>query len=118
MRVGMASAAIRRALGLQRSPLNWSGEEGFARDLSKATRRLISSQPHAIDVHKEGAEEVQPSSEMPVLPRAWSHERSTSQIVAPKGKQRLFLVDTLALVRCALALTLGSLGFSVVGFGV
>ena len=64
-------------------------------------RRMISSQSQTIDVHKdEGAA----SLDAPVVPWAWSHEasRSVAQLVAPKGK-RLFLVDTLALVKLSCA---------------
>ncbi|KAG0607346.1 hypothetical protein M758_8G021400 [Ceratodon purpureus] len=89
---------IRRVVA-QRSGVNWSGEEGLGSGISNVTRRLISSQPQAIDVHREGGEVVA-SVAGAALPWAWSHEavRGVSQLVAPKGK-RLFLVDTLALVR-------------------
>jgi hypothetical protein len=119
----MANVMIRRVLrqqASQRSPLNWSGEEGIARDVSSVTRRLISSQPHAIDVYKEGREVMAATSTL--LPWAWSAPegaRSVSQLVAPKSK-RLFLVDTLALVRSAFALCLASLSSVLVlpGLGV
>lgn len=86
----------------QRSALNWSGEDGLACGVcSSVTRRFISSQPYAVDVNNVGAVIAPaPSVDGPFFPRAWSHvySQNASQAVVPKGK-RLFLVDTLALVR-------------------
>jgi len=86
---------------LQRSTLNWSGEDRISGGvLSNVNRRFVSAQVDGLDGRKESGE-IAPSLDMPPgLPWSWScHTRNVSQLVAPKGNKRLFLVDTLALVK-------------------
>lgn len=86
---------------LQRSALNWSGEDRISGGvLSNVNRRFVSTQVDGLDGWRESGE-IAPSSDMPPgLPWSWSFQtRNISQLVAPKGNRRLFLVDTLALVR-------------------
>lgn len=86
---------------LQRSALNWSGEDRISGGvLSNVNRRFASAQVDGLEGRRE-AGEIAPSSDLPPgLPWSWSFQtRNISQLVAPKGNRRLFLVDTLALVK-------------------
>jgi hypothetical protein len=75
---------------LQRSALNWSGDD---RVLTNVHRRFVNAQAEGLDVPGEIDKSVGP-------PWSWQfHTRNVSQLVAPKGNRKLFLVDTLALVR-------------------
>lgn len=95
---------------LQRSSLNWSGEDRVPGGVfGNVSRRFVSSQAESgLDGRKEVGEGAPILDRAAVLPWSWSfqearsfHTRSISQLVAPKGNnnKRLFLVDTLALVR-------------------
>lgn len=97
-----------RHQALQRSILNWAGEDGIAGGVwSNVTKGLLSSQPCGeLNGQKDCGRSNSPLGlGRGSLPWAWNHERvrsfhtrNLSQLVASKGSRRLFLVDTLALV--------------------
>lgn len=98
-----------RHQALQRSILNWAGEDGIAGGVwSNVTKGLLSSQPCGeLNGQKDCGRSNSPLGlGRGSLPWAWNHERvrsfhtrNLSQLVASKGSRRLFLVDTLALVK-------------------
>ena len=105
------ASAMRRVMqkhhsSQRRRHLNWSAAGQFNTD----SRKLIpAAQPQIDDFDDWGcASAIMKPEGLLYHPRAWNHVgvrvRSISQLIATKGSQRLFLVDTLALVRLALSL--------------
>lgn len=110
--MGMASA-IRRVMqqhhgSQRRRHLKWSAAGQFNTD----SRTLIpAAQPQIHDFEDWGfSSAIMKPEGLLYHPRAGIHVgvgvRSISQLIATKGSHRLFLVDTLALVRLALSLSL------------
>lgn len=123
---------VRQQVLLQRSALNWSGEDRIPGGvLSNVNRRFVSSQADGLDAgRKEFQGEIASPSldKAAALPWSWSfqearnfHTRNISQLVTPKGNnKRLFLVDTLALVRCRFffeSCVSGTSALAELGFG-
>lgn len=110
------ASAMRRVMqqhhsSQRRRHLNWSAAGQFNTD----SRKLIpAAQPQIDDFEDWGySSAIMKPEGLHYHPRAWNHVgvgvRSISQLIATKGSHRLFLVDTLALVRLALSLSSFSL---------
>jgi len=100
------ASAMRRVMqkhhsSQRRRHLNWSAAGQFNTD----SRKLIpAAQPQIYDFDDWGcASAIMKPEGLLYHPRAWNHVgvgvRSISQLIATKGSHRLFLVDTLALVK-------------------